>query len=145
MKTIIFTISTALVLSVGSLFGQGKTQFYKNTIIENNKKTTTVYKGEDDKNLVPYKQITVSLNELGDIAERITYIWNVDTQSWNISNKYNYTYTDNKVISSVSYTTWNPNNKGWNTTSEFLVYKQNESNGNYTIDNLNKKSVIALK
>lgn len=119
MKTII--ISSMIVGLLGlntfnNVYSKDKNTTTYQNVIENKaekSKTISLYEGKNDMHLKPVKQYIIKyLNENTPI-EKITYIWDAKSKTWNKTDKYEYIYSEAGVLKSMIHSLWNDSNKSW--------------------------------
>lgn len=129
--TIISLAFTILLTIVNINTGAGKSNcsIYKNTEVNNidNTSTVSMYKGENDRNLVPLKKYVTKLSSEGIPVEKICYEWNVSNQDWLTTCKYEYAYDIKNHIVGVNYTEWDQSSDCWKDGSFYTMYIYNDN------------------
>ena len=86
---------------------------YHNVKTYDNVISTTYFKGDgNSKNLIPFKKKVKTLDEHGTCIAKVTYVFDMDSKSWKLSNKMVYTYSEGKLVS-LEHSEWDEANNIW--------------------------------
>jgi len=119
MKANVFKIiPVALFLFVTSnMFASTETEasIYHNVRTYDNVVSTSYFKKSGkNENMIPFKKKVKTLDEHGVCTSKITYVFDMNSKSWQLSDKMEYTYVDGKLVS-IQYSDWNKSKNTWDT------------------------------
>lgn len=145
MKTVIIALSIAIFALAGNINNAfSKDNFYKSD--EMNKAgqitKTTVFIGEDGKNLIPVKQFENKYDDNGTIRERILFAWDSQQSKWDTNRRYQYEYTSDGQLQMVSYTTFNQFTNKWENEIEYAMYLYNPEGKLLLVNYLNTENKV---
>ena len=117
MKLNILKIAITLLFLFAIISLSAKTEsnafLYHNVKSYDNAISTTYFKGDgNSKNLIPFKKKVKTLDEHGACVSKVTYVFDMDSKSWKLSNKMVYTYNEGKLVS-IEHSDWDEVNNIW--------------------------------
>lgn len=140
MKTIILTLTVLASAFIGTISNAyGKDNFYKNKEMNEAGQIakTTIYTGDDNKHLNPFKQVENKYDNNGNLKERTLSTWDAAQSKWVAGIKYQYDYSSEGQLQMLSYTTFNQSTKEWGDEIKYAMYIYNPDGSLLTINYLN--------
>ena len=118
MKANVFKIIpvTLFLFVTSNIFASTKTEtsLYHNVRTYDNVVSTSYFKKSGkNENMIPFKKKVKTLNEQGVCTSKTTYVFDMNSKSWQLSDKMDYTYVDGQLVS-IEYSDWNKTKNEWN-------------------------------
>lgn len=84
--------------------------------------TISLYEGESEKYLVPYKKYIIAYTQDGFPTGKIILTWNKESRDWKQTEKYMYQYDVNNNLYSLTLSTWSQKNEQWGDQVKYAAY-----------------------